>query len=271
MSLADARKELIGAVGENLAALMNNVPVVRIGLELEQCSTCLQALAACNILLFADPDRFYDNLVRSGHTRRYFLRKSLEEENIDDFRLAISRWDSFLDVVASGNFQLAREIVTLSASHWIAGGEYEDDFLYRYFLHNFIAPRDAQRDVRLRDSLSRWTAWLSGQPSARLDCCAALLARDPTAFDNSFGDLVIQRQAEVAKQRRMAIAADIGFEPRAQIFVEGLALLRMAKAIGLILRADYPLCPAIARVAPTKPFPEDIFYEIERERAQGGG
>jgi hypothetical protein len=271
VTLDDTRKELIDSVGAGLAVLMNPVPVARVGLDLEESAAGLQALGICNLLLYADPDRFYENLVRSGHTRRYFLRKSRDEGNLDDFRLAISRWDSFLDVVACGHFQLARDIVALSASHWISGGEYEDDFLYRYFLHNFISPPDPQRDARLHESLTRWKAWLSGQPSARLNCCAALLAREPTAFDESFDGLVAHRQAEIAKQRKMELAADIGFEPRSQVFVEGLALLRMAQAIGLILRADYPMCPAIARAAASKPFPADIFPEIERERTQGGG
>ena len=110
---------------------------------MEEGAAWFQALGICNLLLDADPDRFYENLVRSGHARRYFLQKSRDEGNNDDYQLATSRWDSFLDVVASGHFQLAR--------------------------------------------------------------------------------------------------------------------------------ADYPLCPAIARVAPTKPFPEDIFPEMERECAQDGG
>jgi hypothetical protein len=271
MSLAETREELVDSLQEGVPDLMNEVPVASVGGILEDAAAGFQALGICNLLLYADPDRFYENLVRSGQSRRYFLRKSLEEGNTDDFRLAISRWDSFLDVVACGYFQLAREIVALSAMHWVSTGEYEDDFLYRYFLHNFISPPDPQRDVRLQEALSRWTVWLSGQPSTRLDCCAALMARDPTGFDKGFDELLAQRQAEVAKQRKMVMAADVGFEPRAKIFVEGLALLRMAKAIGLILRADYPLCPAIARVAPAQSFPEDIFLEMERERAQGGG
>jgi hypothetical protein len=271
MGLADTREELIDSLQSGLSVLMNAFPIVRVGLDLEEGAGWFQALGICNLLLFADPDRFYENLVRSGHTRRYFLRKSLDEGNTDDYQLAISRWDSFLDSVAAGHFQLARDIVALSVAHWVSTGEYEDDYLYRYFLHHFILPPDPARDARLKEALSRWTAWLSGAASSRLECCAALLARDAAAFGKSFDELVAARQTEVSKQSKMAIAADICFEPRSQIFVEGLALLRMAKAIGLTLRSDYPLCPAIARTARSKPFPEDIYPEIERERGQGGG
>ena len=266
MSLVETREELLESLKANLLVLPVPAAIAAIGGELEECATWFQALGVCNLLLYADTDRFYENLLRSGHTRRYFLRRSLEEGNTDDYQLAISRWDSLIDVVAAGDFRLAREIVALSLSAWVPIGEYEDDFLYRYFLHQFVAPPGAQRDAQLGEALTRWNAWLSGQPSARLDCCAALLAHDAKAFDAAFVSLVASRQAEVAKQAKMALAADIGFEPRSKIFVEGLALLRMAHTIGLLVRPDYPLCPALARAAPTKPFPDDIYPELERER-----
>jgi hypothetical protein len=271
MSLTETREELVDSLQEGLSVLMNGFPIARVGYDLEQSAAWFQGLGICNLLLYADPDRFYENLVRSGHTRRYFLKKSREEGNSGDYQLAISRWDSFLDVMAAGYFPLARDIASLSVTHWTRAGEYEDDFLYRLFLHNFIGPPDPQRDLRLQDVLMRWSTWLSGEPSARLDCCAALAARDAAAFEKSFDDLVAQREAEVAAQSKMAIAADICFEPCSRIFVEGLALLRMAKAIGMTPRDEYPLCPAIARMPPTKPFPEDLYVEMERERAQGGG
>lgn len=269
MSLAETRTELIDSLQEGLSVLLNPIDVVRVGVDLEECTAWFQALGICNLLLFADADRFYENLVRSGHTRRYFLRKSRAEGNTDDYQLAISRWDSFLDAIAAGDFRLARAIVALSGTVWVPNGEYEDDFVYRYFLHQFVVPPDAQRDKGLADALVRWQAWLAGQPSLRLDCCAALLARDARAFDAAFVALIAFRQAEVRKQEKMALAADIGFEPRSKVFVEGLALLRIAHAIGLPVRADYPLCPALARAAPTKPFPHDIYPQIERERGQG--
>jgi hypothetical protein len=271
MSLSETREELLESLQASLSVLMNDVPIARVSIDLEESAAWFQALGICNLLLYADADRFYENLVRSGHTRRYFLRKSREEGNTDDYQLAISRWDSFLDTVAAGDFELARDIIALSVGTWVPTGEYEDDFLYRYFLHQFVAPPDPQREARLQDALARWRAWLAGAPATRWNCCAALLARDAAAFASAFDELIAERQLQVSKERKMAIAADIGFEPRAQVFVEGLALLRIAQAIGLPLRPDYPLCPAIARAAPTQPFPQDIYPEIELERAQQGG
>jgi hypothetical protein len=269
MSLAATREELVSAIQESLSVLLEPVLIQDVGSDLEEVAAWFQSLAICNLLLYADTDRFYENLVRSGHTRRYFLRKSAEEDNRTDYQLAISRWDSFLDVVAAGHFALAREIVTLSRDAWVSTGEYEDDFLYRWFLHQFIAPPVADREARLQETLARWHAWCEGERSVRLECCVALLARNAAGFAQAFEDLIAARQAEIAAQRSMALAADITFEPRTHVFIEGLALLRIAEALDFSLPADYPLCPGLARAPATSPFPDDIFPEIERERARG--
>jgi len=271
MSLQETREELIDSLQGGLSVLMNSVPIRSVGGDLEEAAGWFQALGICNLLLFADTDRFYENLIHSGHTRRYFLRKSREQANTDDYQLAISRWDSFIDVVAAGSFRLAREIVAASVAVWLPGGEYEDDYLYRLFLHQFIGPPGPQRDAQLHATLDAWRTWLSGQPCTRLDCCVALLKGDSGAFDTAFVDLIAQRQAQVAKEAKMVLAADIAFEPRSRIFIEGLALLRLAQALRFTLRPDYPLCPAIARAAAVKAPPIDIYPEIERERGEQVG
>lgn len=271
MSLAEVREELIESVQEDLSVLLNQPPIAQVGYELEEAAHFLEGLGICNLLLYADTDRFYENLVRAGHTRRYFLSESRRQGNVDDHQLAISRWDAYLCVLAAGHFALGRDIVTLSAMDWVKGGEYEDDFCYRFFLHQFIMPPSPERDARLQAALQRWAQWLAGQPSVRMDCCQALIARDGQAFSDAFDALIAQRQAEVAKQRRMSLAADLAFAPRSQIFIEGLALLRLAERLGLPLRPDYPLCPALARRAPAKPFVDDMFPEIDAAAAHQQG
>lgn len=271
MSLQETRTELLESLQGGLSVLMTSVPIRSVGVDLEEAVGWFQALGICNLLLYADTDRFYENLIHSGHTRRYFLRKSREQASMDDYQLAISRWDSFIDVVAAGDFRLAREIVAASPAAWVPGGEYEDDYLYRLFLHQLIGAPGVQRDAQLRATLDVWRTWLSGQPCGRLDCCIALLQRDSGAFDKTFVELIAQQQAQVAREAKMVLAADITFEPRSRIFVEGLALLRLAQALGFTLRPDYPLCPALARAAAVKPPPIDIYPQIERERGEAPG
>jgi Immunity protein 49 len=266
MSLSDTRLELVEGIQENLSILVNDPPMSGAAFEIEDASQWLIALGICNLLLYADVDRFYENLVRSGHARRHFLLVCQRQGLTSHPHLAISRWDAFLGVVAAGDFPLARDLVRLSTDQWVQDGEYEDDFCYRLFLHDFIAPPDPLRQARMPATLQRWRQWLGGQACPRLALCEALLTRDAAAFTLAFDERIAQRQAEVQKQSKMVIAANITFEPMARVFIEGLAILRMASRLGLPTRVDYPLCPAIARGHATRPFPDDIFPIIDAER-----
>jgi hypothetical protein len=266
MSLSDTRLELIDGIQDNLGILVNDPPMNQAAFEIEEAAQCLIALGICNLLLYADVDRFYENLVRAGHTRRHFLLLCQRQGLTVHPHLAISRWDAFLAVVAAGDFPLARDLALGSTDQWVKDGEYEDDFCYRLFLHDLIAPSDETRQARMPATLKRWRQWLAGQDCPRLAVCEALLARDATAFTQAFDDRLAQRQAQVQKQSRMIIAADITFEPMARVFIEGLALLRIAGRLGLPTRVDYPLCPAVARGRATQPFPDDIFPTIDAQR-----
>jgi hypothetical protein len=266
MSLDDTRQELIESIQGNLSILMNDPPMSQAAFELEEASQWLIALGICNLLLFADVDRFYENLVRAGHTRRHMLMLCRRQGLVDDPHLAISRWDALLAVVAAGDFPLARDIVAASTDQWVPTGEYEDDFCYRLFLHDLISPPDALRQARMPATLARWERWLGGQPCPRLAVCRALLARDAQAFAQAFDERLAMRQAEIQRQARTTMASDITFEPMTQVFIEGLCLLRIAQGLGLHTRTEHALCPALARDRPTRPFPEDIFPAIEAAR-----
>lgn len=269
MSLSDTREELIDSIQENLSVLLNRVSIAKVGRELEEAALWLEALGICNLLIYGDTDRFYEHLIRSGHVRRYFLTRSEREGHVNDYQFAISRWDSFLDVVAVGHFSLAREIVSLSAIDLVAAGEYEDDFCCRYFMHQFIGPPSPTRDHGLQSTRARWRGWLGALASIRFDLCAALASEDEQAFAVSFDQLIAARRAEVVRHRRMALAAEITFEPRSLIYVEGLAFLRLAERLGFETRSDYPMCPALARLPPSKALPDDMFVDIDAARDSG--
>ncbi len=42
-----------------------------------------------------------------------------------------------------------------------------------------------------------------------------------------------------------------------QIYIEGLAILRIADKLGFVTQSEYRFCPSIARVAMVKPFPDE--------------
>src|SRR5215813_3349285 len=109
MDASEIRDELVPEIKEMLAFVAAGYPIRELGDELEKLSEYFQALGIAYLLEYADQDRFRENLVRSGHARRYFLRKLLEENNVNDHRLALGRTEAFLDALAAGEVGLARE------------------------------------------------------------------------------------------------------------------------------------------------------------------
>lgn len=266
--LAEVREELIETIQYDLSIVAEDYPASEVGETYEQLALAFQALGICNVLLYASADRLYENLIRSGHTRRAFLVKCRQEGNASSHQLAISRWESFFDAVAGEDLPLAREIVALSSTAWVSSGEYEDDFCYVRFLHQLVAGGSAADRDALRSTLERCAAVLDGEASPRWEVCGALYARDAARFEESFQGLLAAREAEVDALRSTPRAADPGFAPRSTVFVEGLALLRIAEAMGIPVQREYPMCPSLARLPRTAPPPIDVYPEIRREVAE---
>jgi hypothetical protein len=267
--LDELRQDLIDAIKENLSIVAEAYPVEEAGVAYEELATWFQALGICNLLLYASPERFYENLLRSGHTRTAFLRKCQAQRVASDYQMAISRWESLFDAIAAADFDGAREIVELSPDEWVRDGEYEDDFCYYLFFHTVISAGPGSDPVTLERILERFAAAAKGVPSPRLAVCQALHARDDEGFQDAFGQLLNARAATIERDAQTIVADEPSFVPRSHVFVEGLALLRMAERAGLQVEDEYRFCPSLARQPRTGPAPEDVYVEIDRYNASG--
>jgi hypothetical protein len=203
-----------------------------------------RAHAILRIVVDADAEGFFSDLIDGAYKRRHYLARCAKAGFRDVFA-ACSRGPSFFDAVAADAFDLATEIGTLSPDDVVAGEEYEEDFCYLRFLHAFVRGGNAA-GPELDALLSRFELALDGGWSSRLDVCRALRAGDGDAFTLAFESLLLDRQNEV---RAMAPRAEeeVVMALDSQIFVEGLALLRLADREGLPTERQYPGCPAIAR------------------------
>ena len=106
-------------------------------------------------------------LTQSGFARRSFIRAMRRGGELDHCDLALSRGDAFFDSLAAGNVALSREIADLSLESWRSDWEYEDDFLYRLFVH-------AVRSARLfRPRLPRRRSRSNSTPCARSRAASA--------------------------------------------------------------------------------------------------
>lgn len=261
MDLRQTRKALIEAIEEHVSVLVVGYPVAEVAPVLEELVPCFEALGICHLLVFADPERFHRHLTFGAQARRWFLRRSLVEKNVADLHLARSRWDSVLYAIAAGDLDLAREIGDLEPQAFMPSGEYEDDFCFFIFLDRLI--RGAGTD-EVAPVLARFADIVGDNVPPRLDVCRALLARAPQAFESALALRIDEHQSAMDALREV-FSDDVTFEPRSRVFVEGLALLKMAEHLQIAPPArELPLCPSSARVNPRRSPPDDIFLDIER-------
>jgi hypothetical protein len=262
LSLAANRQELLELLKEHLAIIASGDAVHRLGASFEEAAQQFQAIGCCNLLLNMDPEGLYRNLVFSAYGRLYYLKRSRSESVENDLHLAISRNESFFDALAAGRLDLAREIVELSPRVWIPDGEYEDDFCYYAFFHQFIGRFEQSAREPLAAGLDRFEEVLDGAPSPRLDVCRAFLTGSAEDFGPAFQMLLDERSDWFAEHAKFA-AVDMTFAPRKAVFVEGLALLWIADRVGFPTLEEYPMCPKAARRPPDGFQADDIFAEID--------
>jgi hypothetical protein len=230
-------------------------PIAELGKLSIDISDKLRTLAIIALLAHADTDRFHHNLIRSGRTREAYLSRVRNAGLLEDHHRASGRVAPLMDALASGELALVRRIVALSPTEWLQGHEYEDDYCYAQLVHGLLD--DASSTTTLQPILDRFDGYLDGKSSARLDVCRALAARDQAEFDRSFGALLEERELLIESDRRRGRVEEPEIVAQHHVFVEGLAVLRLAEQRGLVTEPDYPYCPSLARVPMIAPFVED--------------
>jgi hypothetical protein len=221
----------------------------------EQAAEHLRAHAILRLLFDARPDKFSNDLVMSGQSRRAFLRRCRATEYSDYFT-ARSRTGSLFDSIAGNDFELAAEIARLSPDRFQNGDEYEDDFFYQKYVGLWTTNADQSERGAALDALE---AIADDCGKARADVGRSLEAGDPAKFESSFQNLLRMRTEELATDG--AVKEDVTAAIGANIFIEGVALLKLARHIGVATRDEYPMCPALAVEIRTPIRPPDEFAQ----------
>lgn len=245
-------------VEDEVGFLLGNLRHPACGLEVagrfyEEAAEALRAHAVLRLLIDADGDGFSNDLCMSAHARRGWLRRCARHGYADYF-LALSRSGSFFDALAGDNPVLAAEIFSLSPTEFRKGDEYEDNFCWHRFLGLHLANSSP---AELDQALSRLDAAAEGA-GTRLAVARALRTRDGEAFEAAFQDLLREREEENLENAPRA-EEEVSAATDAKVFVEGIAVLKLASAAGIPIAAEYPMCPALA-LLPRKPAnPPDEF------------
>jgi hypothetical protein len=266
VDLADVHEELVDEIRDGLGYLVDAPTVAPLGDVFDTLILQLEGLGLCHLLDLADEGRFRENLVRAGHARRFYLRRSRLEHNDDDRHLALSRTRAVLDALVAGALPVARDVAALSGDAWHPDWEYEDDFCFYLLVHSIVKQPDPFPTPEARAIVARFERSVEGGASPHLDVSRALIARDAVAFRRALVTL-LEAEAEQIKADRSSPAVlerDILYWPKSRVSIDGLALLKIAELLGLSVPGELPLCPRPARLAWTGAGFHDLFEEIER-------
>lgn len=254
MKLADLGQDLAYDAAFWLTGVRSpDYPLGQLGRLSLEVSAKLRALAIAVLLVKADVDRFHHNLIRSGMVREVYLRRCRDEGALGDHHRASGRSGALLDSIAAGALDLARRIAALSPTELHQGHEYEDDHCFAQVLHRLVQP--ALPEAEIPPLLDRWGAYPPGATDARLDVCRALFDRDQAAFDDAFEGLLARRDDQISAEKARNRLEEPAVIADRHIHVEGLAILRLAGARGLATHPEYRMCPSLARLPMTQPFP----------------
>ncbi len=146
---------------------------------------------------------------------------------------------------AADNDKATSKVSAHSRREWNAQEEYEDDFLYVFFLMQEFFPVERERNV---DALiERYTAVVDGAPDARLDVCKAFEEKDEDLFDQALQQLLMQHESYYRNGALKGSVLEEDWATEGQLCVEGLALLRLAEIQGFSIQNDYLGVPSAAR------------------------
>lgn len=234
----------------------------------------LRDLAIIDLLTIGSWPIFRKDLQKSGDAWIVYLTRCQDEGALDDFHRASGVYEPLLCVLAAGDLDRARRIAELSPAEWRAQREHEEDYLYAQILYRLLDSAVSD-DGEVAELLRRFQTSLESRPTTRLDVLRALAQRDQAGFDAAFAALLQEEGAqrgpdapwdhaefEAEIERTAAAVAADGEDAHpnaeldlveklehahARVFVEGLALLHLAEARGLVTQPEYPYCPTAAR------------------------
>ena len=250
----DSFDSLAAHVGYCLENIQHpNCTMQHAGRFYEEAAEALRCHAILRLLIDANPQGFASDLVMSGHARRAWLKRCRASHYEDGF-LALARTGSMFDALAADEVALAGEIFAHSPEAWRRGDEYEDDFRYQRYLGLRLS---GASDAACAAELDRFDV-AAESAGARLAVCQALQLRDSPAFAKAFAALLDERSAEIAEDGARA-EEELNVAIEAQVFVEGVALLKLARRLGVEVAVEYPMCPALALLPGVHASPPDEF------------
>ena len=197
----------------------------------------------CQLLTSGRAEPLFLAQMQSVSAYLHRLRGMVDEEKVTS-RAAVL-WDAIGGEYWDAATEIAQHSRTLANPVW----EHEDDFLYVWFLMTryFRDDGSVQAEERQRGLLDRWASVLVGGYDPRHLLCDALLRRDAQGFHRAFGEVGDAREAKLRQQLDKGQLPEEDAAWVLPVWLEGLALLRLAERDGLQTDAYCRAVPQVMR------------------------
>lgn len=219
---------------------------------------CYRRLGCGMLLANYDATGFFFCLHLAADAYLQLLERKSLWPDLDPYYLARARAEPLLDALALGGVDLVRRIDERMPRTWLKGMEYEEDFWFFTLLPRLLLPETRQDD--LEDGLDRMAQALEGIEFPRYDVLKALVHADARGFEQALLALSDAWRAEGERERKGGLGNPLALATEAHVFIEGLALVRVARARGLDTCSQYPLIPPPALIEPRAGMPREPIW-----------
>ncbi len=204
----------------------------------------------CGALLSGgDTESFFQALFLAADAYLQLLeRKDLQPELADPYDLARGRAEPLLDALALGDADLVRRIDARAETQYREGMEYEEDYWFFTLLPRLLSPSVGEPEAR--EALGQLEQSLQGIVYPRYNALVALVRGDLAGFEQALESLTRAWEAQMERDADSELGNPYALATESGVFVEGIALVRVAQARGLPIREKYPLIPAAALSPP---------------------
>ncbi|MCA9706812.1 MAG: hypothetical protein KDK70_13250 [Myxococcales bacterium] len=200
-------------------------------------------LGACRLLTTGEAEPLLRAHNQSVSAYLHRLPRMADDDKVT------SRAGVLWDAIGGGYWDAAVDIARHSRSTVNPAWEHEDDFLYVWFLMTryLLGDGGLEAEAQQRVLLERWDTILGGSHDPRRWLCDALLQRDARAFHAAFEEVGDAREAALRQQLHRGRLPEDDAVWSLPLWLEGLALLRLAERDGLPTDAHCSGVPEVLR------------------------
>lgn len=196
----------------------------------------------CGLLLAEyNTDDYYLNLYYSANVYEQMLDIAQKKVKLDPYYLCKSRAKPFFDALATGDMALASRLSKKMTIEFQAHMEIEENYLYYSVIEILITnPSDTGQ---LESILSAFKNLVQGGDTIRFDALRSLVDRDAESFDEAISEMIIDREDKIQQMVASGRLNPTFGLTDANVFIEGIALLRIARELGIETRRFYQYIP----------------------------